>query len=202
MRGAKTNDSGFTLALSSCTRSTSSALCRRPHASRLSKAQSGWTLLCTTKLFIFALVSLPTQKHLGGNPQYVFKRLLQPTISNLRSLGEYAKPSQPLSCFSSHYVSQSQCAVSSLARLAFAVNWPSQNITVLKIYTIPDSSSQCSGVFFCKLSSGTCQRPLCSVITGPAIRPHPPAIYLPATVSPTCTGSLPSDRLLLLLFLY
>ena len=141
MRGAKTNDSGFTLALSSCTRSTSSALCRRPHAPGLSKGQSGWTLLCTTKLFIFALVSLPTQKHLGGNPQYVFKRPPQPTISNLCSLGEYAKPSQPLSCFSSHYGSQSQCAVSSLARLAFAVNWPSQNIAVLKIYTIPDSSS-------------------------------------------------------------
>ena len=203
MRGAKTNDLGFALASPSCTRSTSSALCRRPPTPGLSKAQSGWTLLCSTKLFIFALVSLPAQKYLEGNAQCLFKRLLQPTISNLRSLGEYAKPSQPLSCFSSHYGSQPRCAVSSLARLAFAVNWPSsQNIAALRIYTIPASSSQCSGVFFCKLSSGTCQRPLCSVITGPAIRPHPPAIYLPATVSPTCTGSLPSDRLLLLLFLY
>ena len=201
MRGAKTNDSGFIPALSSCTRSTSSALCRRPHASGLSKAQSGWTLLCSTKLFIFALVSLPTQKHLGGNPQYLFKRLLQPTISNLRSLGEYAKPSQPLSCSSSHYGSQSQCAVSSLARLAFAVNWPSQNIAVLKIYTIPDSSSQCSEVFFCKLLSRIYQRPLYSIVTGPAIRPHPPAMYLPATVSPICTGSSPSNSLLLLSFL-
>ena len=75
-------------------------------------------------------------------------------------------------------------------------------LAVLKIYTIPASSSQCSAVFFCKLSSGIYQRPLCSVVTGPAIRPHRPAIYLPAAVSPICTGSLPSDRLLLLLFLY
>jgi hypothetical protein len=203
MYGAKTNDLGFALASPSCTRSTSSALCRRPPASGLSKAQSGWTLLCSTKLFTFALVSLPAQKYLAGNAQCLFKRLLQPTISDLRSLGEYAKPSQPLSCFSSHYGSQPRCAVSSLARLAFAVNWPSsQNIAALRIYTIPASSSQCSGVFFCKLSSGTYQRPLCSVVTGPAPRPHPPAIRLPATVSPICTGSLPSDRLLLLLFLY